>query len=682
MKSLFLTLCAFFATLTVFGQYHIPQNNVWAFGIRAGVDFNSGVPVSISTAIKANEGTASVSDAAGNLLFYTDGSNVWNKVHQKMPHGDTIVTYGTTSTTQGALIVPFMGNENKYYIFSTENLESAYINKCRLSYSVVDMSLDGGFGDIVASSKGTLLINGMSEKMILIPGPCCLWVLAHKANDKRFYAYQVTAVGINPTPVISTVGSFAGYMLGTMKVSHNKQQLAVMSYPHPPSFSTGLELYDFNPATGVVSNCRVINTEPNSYAVEFSPDNSKLYAFNYSPSNIYQYDVSLSSPAAINASKYVVHPITSSLVAMDLKLGPDGKIYMRSETDNYLACINNPNAAGSACNFADSAVFLGSDTGYIGKPNLFWLAPDAITAPSGNFTICLGTTLNLSGATAGGTWSSGSPAVASVSATGIVSGLSAGTANISYTTGCGTSHITVTVGPAPGPIAGPDIICDKYPATFTSNVLGGVWSGGGSIVKISPLSGVATGMHSGTATITYSMGSCSVTKIVTVANAPQIFLNDTLCIGETMSMTSNIFGGSWSSTNTFVASVSDSVLTGVSAGTVVISYVSGNGCFNVDTVEVKACSPSGIDGQFLQAACRIHPNPTSGKLYVSLPIQYAHVMVKLFDLTGRLCLNSNAKLTSGGADVNLDHLPNGNYILQLETDGAVNRSMVTIAKIE
>lgn len=72
-------------------------------------------------------------------------------------------------------------------------------------------------------------------------------------------------------------------------------------------------------------------------------------------------------------------------------------------------------------------------------------------AIAGSHTVCVGLTMPLTNATAGGTWSSSTPAVATVgSTTGIVSGLTAGTTTITYrlTTGCLVTY-TMTVTPAP-----------------------------------------------------------------------------------------------------------------------------------------------------------------------------------------------------------------------------------------
>src|SRR6185436_12341018 len=110
-RLLFYMLCA------VFAAHAQKENNIWCFGNRAGLDFNSGSPVVFTgAAISTMEGCSSVADSSGNLLFYTDGRTVWNKNHVAMPNGTSL--NGGSSSTQSAIIVKMPGNANIYYIFT------------------------------------------------------------------------------------------------------------------------------------------------------------------------------------------------------------------------------------------------------------------------------------------------------------------------------------------------------------------------------------------------------------------------------------------------------------------------------------------------------------------------------------------------------------------------------------
>src|SRR5262245_54495140 len=93
--------------------------NWWYFGINAGVTFQTGSPISSPGGqINTTEGTAVISDAAGNRLFYTEGVRVWNRNHVQMPNGFGLM--GDASSTQSAVVVQRPGSPNIYYIFTVD----------------------------------------------------------------------------------------------------------------------------------------------------------------------------------------------------------------------------------------------------------------------------------------------------------------------------------------------------------------------------------------------------------------------------------------------------------------------------------------------------------------------------------------------------------------------------------
>src|SRR5690606_10314538 len=104
--------------------------------------------------VGGDEGVASVADpSTGTLLFYSDGGTCWNQNDVAMPNGSGLSGNSLNSyysTTQGVCIVPMPGDAQKYYLFSLES--SALFDEptsLNLYYSIVDMSLDNGMGDIV-----------------------------------------------------------------------------------------------------------------------------------------------------------------------------------------------------------------------------------------------------------------------------------------------------------------------------------------------------------------------------------------------------------------------------------------------------------------------------------------------------------------------------------------------------
>lgn len=358
------------------------ENDKWYFGTNAGLDFTSGSPVSISGGqTSVYEGTAVLSDEnTGNLKFYTDGMTVWNSNHQQMPNGFGL--NGHTSSTQSALIVR-QPTTNLYIIFTTGSAVGYNGGYAGLCYSVVDMSLNSGLGDVTV--KNQVLLTQATEKLTAVRHPHCdsYWVIAHGWNSDAFYAYPVNFLGVG-TPVVSNTGSVHqdvgsgnnSEAIGYMRASNNGTKLALNTFIEMNT----VELFDFNPQAGLVSNGVVIDTYPVSYntgpyGLCFSPDDTRLYVSNNSIANsnaLYQYDLTLSTASAIGASQTLIASTSiGGLRYSALQLGPDGKIYMSKYTSNTLDVINTPNALGAACGYVSGAVTFVSGTPSYGLPNFF-----------------------------------------------------------------------------------------------------------------------------------------------------------------------------------------------------------------------------------------------------------------------------------------------------------------------
>jgi hypothetical protein len=139
---------------------------------------------------------------------------------------------------------------------------------------------------------------------------------------------------------------------------------------------------------------------------------------------------------------------------------------------------------------------------------------------SGTSTVCVGSTTTLNSSVSGGSWSSSKPAVATISAAGIVTGITAGTSTISYKAGsspAATQVVTVYAMPSPVTISGASTVAAGNTLTLTSSATGGSWSSSAtSIAKVSS-SGIVTGQAAGTATISYVVSNICGTSIATTA---------------------------------------------------------------------------------------------------------------------------------------------------------------------
>lgn len=456
MKSfaLFFT-CLCLHYLPVSAQFYAPENFVWAFGEGTLVDFSSGTPVVDTCSLYTPEGSASVANSVGQLLFFTDGKTVYNRNRTIMPSGAAVVTNDVSSTTQAALIVPFIDDTNKYYLFTISYPFVFSRTYFSLSYSIIDMSLDGGLGDVSPGTANHVLADSVSEKMIVVPGEGChFWLIAHRTDNNVFYVYKITAdgisgpaeysVGLMATPPFTTSIYGNGYHMGGMRCSHDRRMLFLACW-QDEVFPKGTgELYDFDPATGVISNCRKLS-DASLYGGEFSPDNTKLYVNNLDVSSIQQYDLSSPNLADIIASCTTI--TGGNAASTGLRLGPDGKIYTGRMGNTSMGRIDYPNVLGTGCHYVSNAVDISPKHMIMGLPNLVWKLQGVGSTISGPTEVCVGDTIQLSNTSPSGVWVSNNSSIAATIFTGQVIGVSAGTVTISYSVPEGEcfSITTITV---------------------------------------------------------------------------------------------------------------------------------------------------------------------------------------------------------------------------------------------
>ena len=385
--------------LTLLGSLQIiaqGEASNWYFGFGAGLQFDQATgntTVLNDGQLSTNEGCSTISDANGNLLFYSDGITVWNRNHQVMPNGNGL--FGDPSSTQSALVVPKPDDPNIYYLFTVDIKFNNEPMDYGLNYSIVDMSLDGGFGD-VTTDKNINLLSTCSEKITAVLKDCVtksIWVIAFASPDgdigvyDTYHAFEVNNSGVNTTAIKSTFNLNVSDKRGYLKLSPDGTKMICANMRGDftdPNNMDQLLLYDFDETTGVVSNQQrlFINSQSDKpYGVEFSPNSQVLYVhssndFNGSGSgNPINHSASLTqfnlAAADIQASEFLLD--SRQLYRGGLQLGPNGKIY-RALSATYqqglpfIGAINNPNSIGVAANYQHNAIDLSPNLSSQGFP--------------------------------------------------------------------------------------------------------------------------------------------------------------------------------------------------------------------------------------------------------------------------------------------------------------------------
>jgi gliding motility-associated-like protein len=346
----------------------------WYFGRKAALDFNvsgsqSGPAVLSNSVMTTAEAAAAVSDNSGKLLFYTNGVQVFNRNHRVMLNGDGLK--GDASACQIA-VVPQPGSNTIFYIFTTDAFENDFL--AGYYYSVVDISGDGGLGDVI--SKNNLLWASCSERITAIrhANGTDVWIITNDLDSKIFRAWLLTCNGFTATnPVVSTIGEVMNQNplmnVGVMKGSPDGRFLCQTHFPFTdanngtPNFA---QLFDFNNATGVISNPRKIGFPSTHYNhCEFSPDSKQLYLTRKNNKKLDQFDISLPTLTDILNSRQT---IPTGNAYYDIQLAMDERIYLTQGTIQ-LARINFPNERGAACNFQENAVNISPGSVSVGLPS-------------------------------------------------------------------------------------------------------------------------------------------------------------------------------------------------------------------------------------------------------------------------------------------------------------------------
>ena len=281
---------------------------------------------------------------------------------------------------------------------------------------------------------------------------------------------------------------------------------------------------------------------------------------------------------------------------------------------------------------------------------------------TGGNTECLGSTLTLANATpGGGTWSSASTTVATINNSGVLTGVSAGTSVIRFTTaaGCFTTN-TITVLPLPTSIIGVTTVCQGNTTALSDQTTGGIWTSGNTgIAAVNASTGSVSGISGGTAVISYTSGGCVITTSVNVSPLGPITGNTTVCVGGTSTLINIAGTGTWTSTNTSVATVNltTGVVSGVSTGASNITYTSTSGCIAATTVNVITVTAISGSTTVCQGGTTILSDATTGGSWSSSNTVVAQVPASSGVVTG----------ISGGTATITYTTAGGCYVTQLIT---------------
>jgi large repetitive protein len=330
-----------FLTIVLAGNsQNLAQHN-WYFGnsinaIRFNRATNKPYLVTDKSIPFGTGGSAVATDpATADLLFYTDGANVYNTFGTVMPNGSGLLA--NSSANQPVVISPVPGDSTKYFIFTNT---ANYTTGGSIAVSIVDMTLFGGsvfpqpaLGDLKNPKNVAVAgLSNRSEGMIVIPHADGkdYWLITHQNGSQNYSATLINAASYTAGTFTTTVTNGLGLPTSVANFSYNRKnkKLAVSAQVS----NTDATILAFNNATGALTfdrylyNTGTATTQPQSiYDIQWDNAGQYLYISRVGETGInadvLQYDYNNPSNTLTSVLK------TPEFRSWGLQLAPDSTIY-------------------------------------------------------------------------------------------------------------------------------------------------------------------------------------------------------------------------------------------------------------------------------------------------------------------------------------------------------------------
>ncbi len=359
------------------------RDNIWQFGgkkARLDFSFSPVKVIEVNRMIPMDITNASICDTSGNLLLYTNGIAIANATHDTLQNGGRI-NYGVYTDgwveagnviDQGALILPFPEQEDKYFIFYEKRTWAFEFgaNATRvysLTYAVADMKENAGLGKI--TDKEVILIEDTLSLGKITSNRHAngrdWWIFVHEFNQDSYYRFLLTPEGVIGKDKIRS-GEMIPSGVGQSYFTANGNKYIHFSYARFGE-SQYISIFDFDRETGELSNDQlVINQDSTAVLAGMAISENSRFLYITSFTHIFQYDLEAED---IEASKVLVAEYDGFYDDMQYGnswfflagLAPDGKIYISPPAGSkHLHIIHHPNKKGIACEVEQHGIELPS----------------------------------------------------------------------------------------------------------------------------------------------------------------------------------------------------------------------------------------------------------------------------------------------------------------------------------
>ena len=341
----------------------------WYFGAYVGMTWNttqtitqdnktlSGLPTPLppSAMIDQEEGVFGMSDANGNLLFYSDGMTIWNKNHDVMTNGSDLT--GHNSSAQSGIVIPYPGQPHLYIAISMSLNNNHYAYPSyhygnTLAYSIIDMTESGGLGAVTIKNQkftGAMGVLGESVAAVRNSNGVDYWIIAVGKGggiNSALNVWEVTTAGVQTACMSSHTlplyTAASAIMNGYLRFSSDGKHFA---WPES-AYTRSLFFGTFDPSTGVFPTIKLMDPGYVGYGVEFSSSNEIMYVSDYNNRkriHAYKFADLLYAANPNNVPHRTVEKSEVSAPIYPLQLAPDERIYSTVYNTTTMVVMDNIN---------------------------------------------------------------------------------------------------------------------------------------------------------------------------------------------------------------------------------------------------------------------------------------------------------------------------------------------------
>lgn len=315
-----------------------------------------------------NDTDAAISDDSGQLLFYFNGIDVFDKSHEVMQNGNLLNEYSETGydLPQGGIIVPYPEKESKYILFHVEEgyveLPGWGLEGVGIYYSVIDMTLNNGFGRVV-QKKIPLLIDTIEYGKLTMTRHANgrdWWLAVPESHSNRFFMFLIDPYGVHYMGD-QAIGVIRVQGYGQSSFSPDGSKYVMFATIGVGGNYQYLDIYDFDRCGGLFNNHQQIHLigSVGGGGVAISPNSRWLYVPSHY--NLYKFDLWADSVKSTQQLIAEYAPFNDPFPTNfhTSFLAPDNKVYIITTSGSRtLHVIHKPDESGLECAFEQHGIRL------------------------------------------------------------------------------------------------------------------------------------------------------------------------------------------------------------------------------------------------------------------------------------------------------------------------------------